>query len=370
MSDGGAGRDGFGRAAPRRGARYAFGFPPIRALRLLLALVSSATMPQAVLLPAFAAQVLGGGPHTLAVLSAATGLGALDGALDPGSRPSVLGLGRVSVAATIVLGVGLDGFSRSGSVCPSATLLTMTGAGMMVEVAASDTPIRTMVDEDKRGRVMGSYGVAFQGAAPFGSLLGGCLAGTVGARAVVLGSGLVVLAGSPRFATEFEVRQVRPAWSSNMRQGGVMETGPRRPPSGPGRRHRRPLQPLDDPRPPLVDHPADELPRPAIGHPGGRGLQAPLARMHFERTHPQVPSLATQCPAGMSPTNSTNLRLPIKPDMARVTRDSRVPSGLADVASGPRVPSRPRRPVHFHPKLGGTRLSDDQTGSRLSRSLA
>ncbi len=184
------------------GARYAFGFPPIRALLLLLALISFATMPQTVLLPVFAAQILGGGPHTLALLSTATGLGALVGALYLASRPSILGLGRVIVAAAVVLGMGLAGFSQSGSVWLSAALLMATGAGMMVQMAASNTLIQTMVDEDKRGRVMGFYGMAFQGAAPFGSLLGGSLAGVVGVRAVVLGSGALVLAGGLAFATQ------------------------------------------------------------------------------------------------------------------------------------------------------------------------
>src|SRR3954452_5014003 len=76
------------------GVRYAFGFAPIRALLLLLALVSFATMPQAVLMPVFAADVLGGGPHPLGLLSAASGVGALAGAVYLASRPSVLGLGR------------------------------------------------------------------------------------------------------------------------------------------------------------------------------------------------------------------------------------------------------------------------------------
>ncbi|MDG3006184.1 MFS transporter [Paludisphaera mucosa] len=184
------------------GARYAFGFPPIRALLLLLALISFATMPQTVLLPVFAAQVLGGGPHTLGVLSAATGLGALCGALYLASRPSVLGLGRVIVAAAVLLGLGLAGFSRSGSLWLSAAMLTATGAGMMVQMAASNTLIQTMVDEDKRGRVMGFYGMAFQGAAPFGSLLSGWLAGVAGARNVVLGSGVLVLLGGLAFAMQ------------------------------------------------------------------------------------------------------------------------------------------------------------------------
>ena len=196
------------------GARYAFGFPPIRALLLLLALVSFATMPQTVLLPVFAAQVLGGGPHTLGLLSAATGLGALAGALYLASRPSVFGLGRVIVAATIVLGLGMAGFSQSRSVWLSAALLMATGAGMMVQMAASNTLIQTMVEEDKRGRVMGFYGMAFQGAAPFGSLLGGWLAGSYGARAVVLGSGVLVLVGGLAFATHLPRlrRHARPVY--------------------------------------------------------------------------------------------------------------------------------------------------------------
>ncbi len=197
------------------GVRYAFGFPPIRALLLQLALVSFATMPQAVLLPVFAADVLGGGPNTLGLLSAASGLGALGGALYLASRRSVLGLGRVIVAAAVVLGLGLAGFSQSGSPWLSAALLVITGAGMMVVMAASNTLIQTMVDEDKRGRVMGFFGMAFQGAAPFGSLLAGWLAGAVGPRAVVLGSGALVLAGGLTFATQLPRlrRHARPVYS-------------------------------------------------------------------------------------------------------------------------------------------------------------
>src|SRR5206468_4129058 len=116
------------------------------ALLLLLALVSFATMPQVVLLPVFAADVLGGGPHTLGLLSAASGLGALAGAMYLASRSTVLGLGRVIVVATLVLGAGLIGFSRSGSEWLSAGMLVLTGLGTMTEMAAANTLIQTMVD--------------------------------------------------------------------------------------------------------------------------------------------------------------------------------------------------------------------------------
>jgi MFS family permease len=197
------------------GVRYAFGFPPIRALLLLLALVSFATMPQSVLLPVFAADVLGGGPGTLGLLSAMSGTGAFAGALYLASRSSVLGLGRVIVAATGVLGLGLVAFSQSQVVWLSAVLLVFTGCGMMVMMAAANTLIQTMVDEDKRGRVMGFFGMAFQGAAPFGSLLAGWLAVRVGPAAVVLGSGVVVLLGALAFAVQLPRlrRAARPVYA-------------------------------------------------------------------------------------------------------------------------------------------------------------
>ncbi len=196
------------------GARHAFGFAPIRSLLLLLALVSFAAMPYSVLLPIFAADVLKGGPSTLGLLSAASGLGALVGALYLASRTSVLGLGRVVGVATLVLGVALIGFSQSDRVWASALLLVLTGFGMMVQMAASNTLIQTMVDEDKRGRVMGFFGMAFQGAAPFGSLLAGWLAGFVGVRGVVLGSGAVVILGGLVFATQLPRlrRSARPVY--------------------------------------------------------------------------------------------------------------------------------------------------------------
>ncbi|MCE9564547.1 MAG: MFS transporter [Planctomycetes bacterium] len=197
------------------GVRYAFGFAPIRALLLLLALVSFAAMPYSVLLPVFAADVLGGGPHTLGLLSTASGLGALTGALYLASRSTVLGLGRVIVVATTVLGLGLVGFSQSGAIWLSALMLVFAGGGMMVQMASANTLIQTMVDEDKRGRVMSFFGMAFQGAAPFGSLLAGWLAGEVGVRAVVFGSGILLLVGGIAFATQLPRlrRHARPVYT-------------------------------------------------------------------------------------------------------------------------------------------------------------
>ena len=178
------------------GFRYAVGFVPIRALLGMLAMVSLAGMPYAVLMPIVAGNVLHGGAHTLGFLMAASGLGALGGALYLASRRTVLGLGRLIPLAVIALGLGLVGVSQSRLLWLSLLLMPVVGAGMMVQMAASNTVLQTIVDEDKRGRVMSFYAMAFVGMTPFGSLAAGALAQRFGApAALLLGGGVCVAAG-------------------------------------------------------------------------------------------------------------------------------------------------------------------------------
>jgi MFS family permease len=179
------------------GLRYASGSVPIRAILLLLACVSLVGMPYMVLMPVFAARVFGGGAHTLGVLMACAGAGAMGGALWLASRRSVLGLGRTLVVGAFAFGGGLVAFSFTSTLGLAVPALVVAGAGMMVQMASSNTLIQTLVDEDMRGRVMSLYAVAFFGMAPFGSLLGGWLGGRIGApEAVRLGGGIVLLAAA------------------------------------------------------------------------------------------------------------------------------------------------------------------------------
>jgi MFS family permease len=197
------------------GFTYAFGFAPIRSLLLLLALVSFMGMPYTVLMPIFAAKILDGGPMTLGLLSAATGVGALAGALYLASRQTVLGLGRVIVVATILFGVALVGFALSPILPLSLAMLLVAGFGMMVQMAASNTILQTIVDPDKRGRVMSFYSMAFMGMAPFGSLFAGLLAGWIGAQGTVMVGGIVCVAGATLFAFKLAALRtlVRPLYS-------------------------------------------------------------------------------------------------------------------------------------------------------------
>ncbi len=189
-------------------------FPAIRAILLLLAVVSLSGFPYVVLMPVFAREVLGGGPHTLGLLMAASGVGALTGALWLAARPSVLGLGRVVVVAGAICGLGLAGFGLSRWLWLSLPMVVGVGGGMMVQMAGSNTLVQTLVDEDKRGRVMSFYTLAFFGMAPFGSLLAGGLATWIGAPMTVVACGAVSLLGVAVFASKLRAlrAEVRPIY--------------------------------------------------------------------------------------------------------------------------------------------------------------
>jgi MFS family permease len=191
------------------GWAYVSGFAPIRTILLLFALVSLMGMPFMVLMPIFASQVLHGGPHTLGFLLGASGVGALISAVSLALRRTVRGLTTMIQISAGVFGLGLICFGLSRVLPLSMVLMLVVGFGMMQGLAASNTVIQTLVPEDKRGRVMSYYTMAFVGMAPFGSLLAGGLAHRLGAPHAVMITGACCLAGAVWFTTQLRaIRQV------------------------------------------------------------------------------------------------------------------------------------------------------------------
>ena len=90
----------------------------------------------------------------------------------------------------------------------------MTGFGSMTLMSSSNTILQTIVEEDKRGRVMSFFTMCFMGMTPFGSLLAGSLAGWIGARNTVLIGALACLAGAALFARKLPLirEQIRPIY--------------------------------------------------------------------------------------------------------------------------------------------------------------
>jgi MFS family permease len=190
------------------GVRHSLGFPPIRAVLLLVALVSLLGMPYAVLMPIFAAEVLHGGAHTLGLLMTAPGIGALLGTIYLASRKTIRGAGIRVVAGAITFGAGLIALGVVHSLPLALIALGFVGLGMIVQLATSNTVLQTIVDDDKRGRVMSLYTMAVMGMTPFGSILGGALAHVIGVPTTFLIGGAICVGGAILFATK--IRVLRP----------------------------------------------------------------------------------------------------------------------------------------------------------------
>jgi MFS family permease len=191
------------------GFRYVARTPPVRALLVLLGVLSLSGMPYAVLMPVFAESILGGSARELGILMAASGLGALAGALTLAARRGVTGLGRWIALSAAAFGVALELFSLSRNFFLSVALLVPVGFSLMVEMASSNTLIQAMVPDSLRGRVMSVYTMMFLGMAPFGGLLAGYAAGHIGAPVTVAIGGAVCILAAAVFSWRLPALRVQ-----------------------------------------------------------------------------------------------------------------------------------------------------------------
>jgi MFS family permease len=181
------------------GFRYVRRTEPIRAVILLLGVVSIAGMPYSVLMPIFADKILHGGARGLGILMGATGLGALMGAISLAAKSTTRGLGKLIAYSCAGFGSSLILFSISRSFWLSALVLLPVGFSFMVQMASSNTLIQTLVPDNLRGRVMAVHVTMFMGMAPFGSFLAGAVAAKVGAPLTICMGAVLCLIGSGLF---------------------------------------------------------------------------------------------------------------------------------------------------------------------------
>jgi MFS family permease len=204
----------------KEGWNYVSTFAPIRTVLLLFGIVSFMGIPYTVLMPVFATKILHGGPHTLGFLMGAAGVGSVFASVGLAVRKSVRGLYRLIPAVAALFGGALIAFSFSRNYWASLALMCLTGFGMLQFSAASNTVIQTIVDDEKRGRVMSFYTMAYMGASPFGSLLAGALAPVLGAQGTVLLCGAGCIAGAVWFW--FQIPKLRPAIRLIYERLGIM----------------------------------------------------------------------------------------------------------------------------------------------------
>lgn len=189
------------------GFRFVGRTAPVRALLLLIGVVSVTAMPHSVLMPIFADQILHGGARGLGVLMGATGVGALAGAVALAARRSVHGLDSWVAWASFGFGAVLLLFSFSRDFWLSVGLLVPVGAMMMVQMAATNTLVQAMVPDRLRGRVMAVYSMMLMGMAPFGALFAGFIAARIGAPRTVALGGVACVAAAVVFGLRLRARR-------------------------------------------------------------------------------------------------------------------------------------------------------------------
>ncbi len=181
----------------RAGVSYAFGYAPIGNLILLVAATAFTGFAAPVVMPIFARDVFGGDASTLGWMMSASGIGALAGAIYLSTRLTVRGLGWVIGAGGLAMGAGWIACGLCRTLGPALICLTCVGVGGVLLMASSNTVVQSLVDEDKRGRVMSLFAMAFTGTTPLGNLAIGALAGgRLGVRGTVMicGTGCVLCA--------------------------------------------------------------------------------------------------------------------------------------------------------------------------------
>jgi MFS family permease len=186
------------------GWRYAMGMLPVRRMLFTLSAVSFSISPYSTLMPAMAVQAFGEGATLVGLFIGAVGLGAFISAVALARRPSVRGLARWLPFAAAAAGLGAIGFGLSTNVYASVLLMMMAGFGMFMTGASCNTIIQTVVDEEKRSRVMSYYTMFFIGIAPFGHYLAGWLAEHIGVRMTFVAGGVISLATGLAFALQMK----------------------------------------------------------------------------------------------------------------------------------------------------------------------
>jgi MFS family permease len=177
-------------------ARYAWNTRPIRLFLAMVGLISLTASPYTVLTPIFARDVFGGDAHTLGFLVGSAGFGAVAGTAFLTTRPDVFALSKLVPFTACAAGIALIAVGLSGNYWLSLAFMACLGFGIIVTAASVNMMLQTLVDEDKRGRIISFYAMAFLGMAPIGGFAAGTLAGQIGAPATAMINGACCLLGT------------------------------------------------------------------------------------------------------------------------------------------------------------------------------
>ena len=204
------------KAAIIEGAAYTFSSIPIRSILIFVSVVSFVGASYPLLMPVYAEDILQGGPRVFGYLMSATGVGALAGAILLASRNNLKGLGEMIVIAAILYGVGYFALALSNVLSISLIIALVLGFSLMMQMASSNTIVQTIVEDQKRGRVLSLFVMAGRGIESLGSLLFGAIAASLGTPGTLMIAGILCLLAVAAFAAKLpSIRQAGNAFDED-----------------------------------------------------------------------------------------------------------------------------------------------------------
>src|SRR5882724_1273001 len=187
------------------GIVYSIKHQRVRTVLLLFLAVGIFGWSYAVLMPAFARDVLGRGANGYGVLMSSSGIGAFVGALVVATYGHLFTPRRLALGGVWLFSIALLAFSLSRNFYLSLVLLLFAGFGMLLFFSTSNTVLQTIVPDEMRGRVMGVWSLVFGAMIPLGSLEAGAVAHWLGTP-FALGFGAIICAAAA-FVTLLVIRR-------------------------------------------------------------------------------------------------------------------------------------------------------------------
>jgi len=148
-------------------------------------------IPFLTFIPYFAKVQLNAGESGLGWLLAASGFGAVLGAMTVAIAGMIRHRGRVLTVAGVIFFLAIIGFSESHSFALSECLAFFEGYCGIMMISCFNVSIQHLSSDEMRGRVMSIYATSFLGLPPLGALLAGELS-----RHMPTGHALSMMAGT------------------------------------------------------------------------------------------------------------------------------------------------------------------------------
>jgi MFS family permease len=177
------------------GIAYSLKNRRVRTILLLFLAIGVFGWSYAVIMPAFARDVLRSGANGYGLLMSASGTGALVGALLVATYGHLIAPRKLALGGVWLFSAALLLFSFSRTFYSALTLLFVAGFGMLLFFSTSNTVLQTIVPDEMRGRVMGVWSLVFGAMIPLGSLEAGAVAHWL-CTPVAVGFGAIVCAAS------------------------------------------------------------------------------------------------------------------------------------------------------------------------------